>query len=286
MADPNYEYAAYGTFAWMYNSDGAVHDLIDQASREKWPPEKLAEAIKGTGWWRSMVASEREWNQYIADDPRSALEKRNRKAEEIERMASTMGITLQPGVADSFADSFYRFGWNELQLNNSLLSQFEYERGKTTGAAATIEMQLRGVARDYTVPLSDNTMKSWIISIEQGRNTIDTFKTQMAQIAAADNPWMASALDAGFSVRDILDPYVEAAARELGISSAEIDLSEPKWRKLLEQTDAKGERVRPNTQQVIQLVRNDDTYGWDKTTGAVDTAAKFATELAGKFGAV
>ncbi len=279
------DYANYGTFAWMYNSDPQVHALIDQASRENWPADKLAAAIQGTTWWQGRQESERQWQAQWAADPATARGMVVKKSEEIIKQAEQLGVTIDKFTADHFADQFYRYGWNDINLENSILAQFHYEKGKTTGAAATIEQQLRGVARDYTIPLSDATMQQWIVSIEQGRNSVDTFKAHAAQIAAADNPWMASALDAGFSVRDILDPYVEAAARELGISSAEIDLSEPKWRKLLETTDAKGERVRPNTQQVVQMIRNDDAYGWDKTTGAVETAAKFATELAQKFGA-
>ena len=41
---------------------------------------------------------------------------------------------------------------------------------------------------------------------------------------------------------------------------------------------AKGKMIECET-------HNDDTYGWDRTTGAVQTAAQFATELAKKFGA-
>ena len=62
---------------------------------------------------------------------------------------------------------------------------------------------------------------------------------------------MKTALDQGFSVKDILAPYLTRAAQELGISAAEIDLTDPLWRQLVEQTDEKGERVRPNTQQIL-----------------------------------
>ena len=97
---------------------------------------------------------------------------------------------------------------------------------------------------------------------------------------------MKTALDQGFSVKDILAPYLTRAAQELGISAAEIDLTDPLWRQLVEQTDEKGERVRPNTQQILHLIRTDQRFGWDKTEGAVTQAAQFATELAHMFGAV
>lgn len=285
-ANPNFDYASFGTFSWMYNADPQVRGLIDQASREKWPPEKLAAAIQGTGWWRSMVQSERQWNQLIAEDPRTALEKRDRKSEEISKQAQQMGITLRPGVADSFADSFYRYGWSDIQLENSLLSQFTYERGKTFGLAATTEQALRRASGDYMVPLDDQTMQQWIVSIEQGRTSEETFRAYLAQIAAADNPWMRSALDQGFSVKQIMAPYLSRAAQELGMAVEEIDLSDPKWRQILELTDDKGERIRPTTQQVLKLVRSDSRFGWDKTDAALEASAQFSRELATTFGAI
>lgn len=286
MADPNVEYATYGQFAWMYNSDPQVKALIDQASAEDWPAEKLAASIKGTAWWQGRVAAEREWERQIADDPREALNMRNQKAEEIAKQAQILGVTLRPGVADSFADSFFRYGWTPIQLENSILSQFTYERGKTTGAAATIETELRNAARDYTVPITDKTVQDWIISINQGRTTVEQFRAHLAQIAAADNPWMAEALNAGFSVRNIMDPYVSRAAQELGISEAEVDLSDPKWRQLLEVTNEKGERVRPDTRTILRMIRTDERFGWDQTETALQSATALNEGLLKMFGAV
>ncbi len=280
------DYAAYGQFAWMYNADPTVKALIDQASAETWPAEKLAAAIKGTPWWQSMVASDREWQATIANDPRQALELRDRKAEEITKQAEQMGITLRPGVADSFADSFYRYGWNEIQLENSLLSQFTYEKGKTAGLAATTETELRGVAADYLVNVSDATMQEWIVSIEQGRSSIDTFKAHLAQQVAASNPWMRNQLDQGFTVRAIMEQPLQTAAAELGINPKVLDLSDPKWRRLLEFTNEKGERVQPTESQIQNLIRTDTRYGWDKSSNANEVASQAGDGLLRMFGKI
>lgn len=281
------EYAAYGQFAWMYNSDPQVRALIDQASAEKWPAEKLAQAIKGTPWWQSMVESERRWNAQIADDPRSALEQRNRKAEEITKQAEQMGITLRPGVADSFADSFYRFGWSDIQLENSLLSQFTYEQGKTFGGAATIEQELTRAASDYGIKLESPSVQSWIVSIEQGRNTVDTFRAWAAQQAAVLYPWAKSGLETGLSVRDLAQPILQRVAAELEMVPEAINMTDTKWMRLLQSSrDKDGNFVQPAWADVEREIRNNPMYGWDRTTGARDVAAELTGHLAKTFGVV
>lgn len=280
------DYASYGQFAWMYNADPEVHGIIDQATREQWTPDKLAATIQGTAWWRTMVDSDRNWQAEIARDPRTAQNKVQAKAEEITKQAQQMGVTLKPGVAESFADSFYRYGWGEIPLENSILSQFTYEKGKTQGAAGVIETQLRAAAGDYMVPLADPTIQSWIVSIEQGRNSVDTFKTYLAHQAASRFPTLVSGLDRGFTVRELVDPFVQDAAKELEIAPESIDLADAKWQKFLDFRDDKGQPAQMTRQQWIHTLRTDPTYGWDKTQGARTTAAQLSTQLLQQFGAV
>lgn len=280
------DYAHYGAFAWMYSADPEVHNLIDQASAEGWTAEKLAAAIQGTAWWRRTQESERNWNAEIARDPHSAQVKRDQKAEEIIRMASTMGVSLDQAHADSYADSFYRYGWTDIQLQNSILSQFEYEKGKTKGGAATIEMQLNQMASDYGITLTDNDYKGWIISIEQGYNTPDTFKAWAAQQSANLNPWAKAGLDTGLTLRDIVAPIFNKVANELEINPNMINLNDSKWTKLFQASrDPKtGAFVTPAWSDVERLIRTDPQYGWDRTQFANTEAANRAAMLLDKFG--
>lgn len=268
--DPNIDYVSYGQFAWMYNADPHVKNLIDQASREDWPADKLAAAIQGTPWWRTIVQSEREWNAFIARDPATALNQRNQKAEEIIRMGSAMGVTISQDLADHYADSFYRYGWTKLQLNNSILSAFQYKPGEATGAAGVIETQIRNAAAEYGVIVDDNAMKSWIISIQQGHNSVDTFNTWAAQRAAATYGWAAPALDRGLTLRAAAGDVIGLAARELGVDPAQIDLADPKWQKLLQASrDPKtGNFVQPSTTDALKVIRGDEQFGWSKSDAA------------------
>lgn len=281
--------ADFGMYSWAM-SDPAVADILTRAKNEGWTPDKLQFELTRTHWWRTQEDSVRAWNTLIAQNPQEALNRRANEYDRIERLAASMGVTIHPDVLLSYADSSLRYSWNDVQLRNSLLTNYEYSSKPggvaQFGAAAETTQQIKRLAGEYIVPLDDRTIRDWTIRVLQGISTVDSFKAYLAQVAAADNPWMKSALDQGFTVKDVMSPYINRVAQELGMTPDEIDMSEPKWRQLLEVTDDKGERIRPNTQQVLKIVRNDDRFGWDKTEGAVTTAAQFATSLAQQFGAI
>lgn len=281
--------ADFGMYSWAM-SDPEVASILTRAKNEGWTPDKLQFELTRTNWWRTSEDSVRAWNTLIAQNPQEALNRRANEYDRIEHLAVQMGVKLDYDTLLSFADSSLRYSWNDVQLRNSLLGHYEYssQPGAVAqfGAAAETTMEIKRLAGEYIVPLDDRTIRDWTIRVLQGISTVDSFKAYLAGVAAADNPWMKSALDQGFTVKGLMAPYINRVAQELGITPDEIDMSEPKWRQLLEQTDEKGERVRPNTQQVLHLIRTDDRFGWDKTENAVSTAAQFATELAGKFGAI
>lgn len=283
------DYASYGQFAWMYNADPQVHALIDQANAESWTADKLAAAIQGTGWWRTMVASERNWDAEIAQDPRTAQEKRDRKAEEITKQAQQMGVSLRPGVADSFADSVFRYGWTDIQLENSILSQRQYQEGQANfGEAATVEQDINQITSDYGISLTAKDKEAWIIKIEQGRDTADGFKAFASQQAANFYGWARSDLEAGLSMRQILAPTLNRVADELELDPGSINMTDSKWMRLLQASrDPKtGDFVRPAWSDIERTIRTDVSYGWDKTANARDIAATASANLAQTFGKV
>lgn len=278
--------ADYGMYSWAFN-DPEVGPILQRAKDEGWTPDKLQFELSKTNWWRTTVASERAWNEEIARDPREALDRRNQKAEEITRMASQLGVTLDPGVADSFADSFYRYGWTPIQLQNSILTQFKYARGQTTASAAVTEMQLTQIASDYGVTLTDGDYRNWIISIDQGINTTDSFKTWAAQQSANLNPWAKSALDSGLTLKDITAPILNKVANELEINPNMINLTDSKWAKLMQVSrDKDGSFVMPSWSDVERTIRTDPQYGFDRTDNARQQAASAAQGLLKSFGSI
>lgn len=279
------DYADFGSFAWAM-SDPEVAQVLTQAKNENWPEAKTTAALQATNWWRTSEDSVRQWNALIAANPSEAADRAATQFRNIQALAQQFGIDVPEGVAKSWADSALRYSWTQQQLVDTMLTTWTYHPDTAAkGKSGSTIQELNKTIADYGVPISDATKNDWLHQVLQGAVTVESFKSYLANIAAADNPWMKSALDQGYTVKQVMDPYITRAAEELGISPAEIDLAQPKWRRLIEFTDDKGERVRPNSQQIAHLIRTDATYGWDATDGANTQAAQFASELSRLMGA-
>jgi hypothetical protein len=281
------DYAQFGEFAWMYNADPDVKYYIDLATREQWPPEKLAAFIRQTPWWRLKEDSERAWNKLIAENPQEAADRFDTQLRSIKELAQQLGVPVDHEVARGWADASLRYSWTQQQLLDTLLTTWTYHPDTALkGKSATVVQSLKSLIAEYSVPVSDATLNDWAHQVLQGAVDVESFKGYLAQTAAADNPWMKEALDAGFTVRNIMDPYLQRAAQELGISPAEIDLSDAKWRQLFEITNEKGERVRPDTRSILKIIRQDERFGFDTTDSALNAATDLNNGLLRMFGAV
>jgi hypothetical protein len=99
-------------------------------------------------------------------------------------------------------------------------------------------------------------------------------------------PGLTAALDAGQTVDQYADPYKQIATQELNVNPADIQWTDPKWMKALNQVDPKtGARTSMSLDQWLSTLRTDPTYGYDQTNKAGQQAAQLATQLSQRFGA-
>lgn len=288
MGVPVAEMSAYAeSFAWAAN-DPELGPLLRDYADGKYNDQTLQAAIQNTKWWRDKQDARKQWETLLNTDPAEAQHRRDAQREKIEKYARTLGVTLPPDVLDNFADSSLRYQWSDIQLDNAVLGYFHYQPGKTTGQAATLEQQLRASASDYGITVTDDSMQGWIVSIEQGRNSVDTFKAWAAQQSANLNPWAKAGLDTGLTLRQIIDPIVSKVADELEVNPNMINLSDGKWTRIFQASrDPKtGAFVMPAWSDVERLIRSDPQYGWDRTQKANETVANGGVSLLQTFGRV
>ncbi len=97
--------------------------------------------------------------------------------------------------------------------------------------------------------------------------------------AKALYPHLASRIDAGVNVEDIFEPYRNLVAQELGIAAETVHLQDPQWQKFLIRPLAGGEMRAWTLDEVQSEVRNNSTYGWDRTTAAKEAATELRVGL-------
>lgn len=154
-------------------------------------------------------------------------------------------------------------------------------------AAKILEEQkatIRRTVRDYHVMLSDDVIGQYAEKVVTGDLSADALTDEFKNLAKSHFPALAAYLDQGLTVQQAADPYVQLAAKELEIPDTAINLDDPKWSRPLQQVGGDGKPMVMTLYDWQKTLRSDDTYGWDRTSGARQQAAQFSQQLAQTFG--
>ena len=141
------------------------------------------------------------------------------------------------------------------------------------------EEELRKIAEDYVVPVSDNALKVWA----DKDNAVKLFEKYIEQMAVGMYPTLAPQIEAGIPTKVLLDPYVMVAEQVLGTATP--DWTDPKWSAALQGgTDPKTGRPVPMTlDQWRQHLMSDPGHGWEKTPAAHDRVASLIEAIHSSF---
>ena len=279
----------YGFAAEFFERSPELQKLLAQAVREQWEPDEFEARLRNSKWYRKHTEEERAWAVRVTGDPASAEKDIADMQRTVVRMFKQMGVPMDGKRAEQIARSAVIHGWDEARIQASIAKEFDYKPKDSYGGVAgqTIDT-LTQMASSYVVPLSRKTVEQWTEAVLRGDSTPDDFESYLKDMAKSqwDDPQLKAAIDRGVTTDQYLAPWREMAASELEISPEDINwMGNPKWSQAIYQTDPKtGERRFKSLADWQRELRTNDVYGYDKTTGARDTAARFATELNQMFG--
>lgn len=219
--------AQYGYAAAFFFSDPELKALIEQAVREQWTADKFRAKFMATNWYRSKTADVRTWLELEARDPTEAAQRIGTQVKLIQNLASQMGVTIDPARAEALARESLMWGWQEVFLKQAVAAEFRYQpSGGTQGQAATLETTLRQLAHDYGVTVSDSQIGEWVGGALAGKFTEDHLRDFVADMARSKYAGMAPLLDAGFTVRQIAEPYMQSYSQILEVPHDTVDLQD------------------------------------------------------------
>lgn len=263
-----------------------IKKIVDQATEEAWTMDKFLDEVRGTKWWRNLSDSQKAYDVERAENPGEIKRKLASTTLLIRNMATRMGFDTNSAnkAAKMLAEQAVRNGWSEEEIR--LYVGARYSHGSSAGMAGQTQSQLKEMASQYGVKLGNRTANDITRAVLQGVRTVEDYETFLRDTAKRQYRAIASDLDAGYTVRQILDPYLQAAADELGVNATTLDTTNSMWNAAITYVP-KGEREpRPMTQdEWMSRVRTDTRYGWDKTNNAQRQAAVLANELSRAMGA-
>lgn len=246
-------------------------------------PESVVEGrLSGTEWWKTHSGPQRLAIEEKLSDPAQYNAKVEGKFAELGVIMGQVGFTVPEGRLRQIAASAYDMGWNQAEMRAALAAEFDYNPETGEEDSSRIVADLRAQASDYLVPLSEGTIDQWGRQLIAGTSTAEDFTAYTKNVAKGLFAHYATDIDAGRTVKQIADPFVEMAARDLEMTADQIDLMDPKWRKALELDPETGQPMQPSKWQ--RLLRSDSSYGWDRTQNAKAEASEFARKIAESFG--
>lgn len=255
---------SYGYVSWMME-DPELAGLLAEYVRAGWSPDEMRRRLQGTRWWQAHSAAERAWVELSGAQPAEAKSQIQAQKDAFGAAASKLGIEIAPERLEQMATDSLRFGWTPQQKELAIAAEFRYN--PTAPVQGAVVGDLKEQAAQYLVPLSDATIEQWARQIVGGQVGADAFEAYLKEQAKGLFPALSAALDAGQTVRQYADPYVEIAARELQLNPNDIDLNDSKWnRPFYQLLDPKtGERGVMSLDEWREELRSNDIYGFSGT---------------------
>lgn len=271
----------YPTMSWMLDVP-ELSGIIIQAGIENWDEGRLVSALQGTSWWQSRNQAQRAQEQLFRTDPATWEQQKGSVKTQILQFAGSNGLSLSDAEADYIAFYAYTNGWSAAEWQANVVN---YTMGQKGQSAAGIGAQLKQMAGQYAIPISDGTLKQWEQNILLGTANQSTFMAYVQEQAKSLYPGLANAIDMGITVQQYVAPYAEVASQELGVNANSIVWTDPKWNVALHQIDPKtGAPVSMSLSEWTRELRTNAIYGFAETDRAKELASQLGTGLAELFG--
>lgn len=270
--------AEYGFTRFFLQKHPEIADLVEKADKQNWTLTRFEAEIKNTDWYRGLTDAQQRWSVLVADKPEQAQKEIDDQALKIEKMASLMGVDLSRSDINDLAKRAARNGLDDAILQDLIGNRYEGGGTQSGQASVTID-QIRNIADDYGVKVDAKTLERWTTQVIAGDQTVEGLIDRMREQAKMLYPTVANLLNTR-STRDLMEPYLNIAADELGIPTDQMRTSDRKWVRALI-----GEGGPMNADEWTALIRTGQQYGYGDTNKAKGEASSLVTQLAQTFGA-
>lgn len=275
--------------AYAYLLDNSeVASVLGRAITEGWDPGKLQANLMKTRWWKTTNEVKRNWQTLQKTDPAEAKRQFMQRLDEVEIEAARLGVAWKGWDLLDITNRSLANGWESSRITQ-MIARLGAKRGfRKSGELRRTAQDMRAIAKEYALNISDATLRSWAVKIASGSRTEEGLRAWMQNKAkdtygaGGKNLTLIRGLDSGLSVRDIYGDVIETVAGELEIDPSRVDLTTGRWGKLLE-FQADDGMIRPMTKtEAVQWSRGQKE--WTKTTGAKEATFALADGITAKFG--
>lgn len=273
----------YGSIYALIDGNAELEKLLQDAITGGWPAKTFLAKLQATDWWKATSDTARQWDINKELDPKTVQQKVEAQTATVKAIALSMGITLSDAALAQVAETSLRLNFNEAQLSNAIGAEATRNGGSQV-AQGYYGNQVRTVANNYGIPISDSTLEEWSMNIATGKQSVQTFESWARDMAKNMYPSLASGFDQGLTFKSMTEPYAQFASQLLEIPTSQMNFTDPKWSAAFNSRDAKGNPTTMSYGDWLDYLRSDPSFGWEYTDNARSQAYDVALQLGQLFG--
>jgi len=260
--------AEYG-FAYSYlNHNPELKKIFADSVSETWSKEKFMAEVRNTKWWQENSESMRQAQMQKYTDPATYEANLGAARIQVQQLAAEMGAIIPPAKLGKIASQALATNLDEDGLRNVLGQYVTFVKGTLKGEAGAYENSMKKYAYDQGVTLDDQTIKNQAALVGRKLATDADFKNQVVQQAVSAYPGYKQQLEAGQTMMDIANPYIQIMAQELDLTPDSITLQDPLIKQALNGVNQDGKPTGLDQTSFLARIRNDPR--WSGTQGAQD----------------
>lgn len=264
--------ANYGWAFGFLDGNPELKGLFDSAVKETWSTEKFQAEVRETGWWKNNSETRRQASVMKKTDPASWSAAVAAEKIKISQLAAEIGAAIPPAKLGQIAANSIETGMDEDLLRNALGQYVTFTKdGTLKGEAGMWAHTMKRYASEMGVDLSEDSLKNYAQRVVRKVASSQDFESEIRERAKSLVPGYAEAIDAGSTVKEIADPYMQMMAQELQLPYASIKIDNPLIKSALNGLDSNGKPAGTSLGDFQTQLRNDPR--WRKTADAQNGAA-------------
>lgn len=258
-----------------------IGNILREAAINEHDYGKIYGKVVKTDWWRNTSAAQRTWQQLASEDPAEARRLVGQTAATMNNRARSLGLNLSGSQIGGMATTATINGWTDAQTVDALMKQVNWATLKA-GDLTALRDQVKEIAGDYLVGVSDGTAQNYAASMASGEMSAQGVKSAMLKQAKARFGYLASELDQGMTVKQYFAPVANRIEQELELGSGAIDMMDPQWLGMLETQGEDGKPRAATLHEATQLARKDSR--WANTQKAQESTTNMMSTIGKVFG--
>jgi hypothetical protein len=276
----------YGFTSSFLNANPEIKDLFKQMVAGTWAKEKFQAKLRNTKWWKTHNKDERDYLVLRFTDPATAKQAYQQARTKVIQLASQMGMEVNGSVRKYIDAATYAMvarGWDEGQLRYYLGSYVSFPKEMLQGEGGEAINEMRQYAYSMGVNLADSWYTARARNVLRGKATLQDYKSEIMNKAKAAFPQWNKQIEAGQSVADIAQPYMQSMSQVLELPSGSVNLFDSTIKKALSYTNpgTLQKEAKPLWQFENEL-RADPR--WKKTKNAQDSLFQVGHQVLADFG--